>query len=107
MPARHKRLVGILAFGTALLTSCGTPGVPLPPSLELAKPATDLRAVRKGDKVYLAWSLPTQTTDRQNIRHMGSTSICRSLDPALSTCEALVGHIPAPQSAPAVSKKAA
>jgi hypothetical protein len=106
MPQRHRLLVGVLGLGAALLTACGTPGVPLPPSLELAKPVTDLRAVRKGDKVYLAWSEPTQTTDRQNIRHTGLTSVCRGLDPGLPTCETLVGHVPPSQVAPASNKNA-
>jgi len=34
-----------------LFTACATMGPPQPPSLELAKPPTDLRAVRKGDRV--------------------------------------------------------
>src|SRR5439155_897074 len=59
--------------GTMLLAACGTPGPPLPPSLELPKPVTDLRAARKSDKVYLAWSPATQTTERQPIRHLGGT----------------------------------
>jgi hypothetical protein len=107
MPSCRKILGGILALSAALLTACGTPGVPLPPSLELAKPVTDLRAVRKGDRVYLAWSVPTQTTDRQNIRHMGLTSVCRGIDPALPTCETLVGHVPPAQIASASVKTSA
>src|SRR5437667_416354 len=51
-------------LAAALLCSCGSPGVPLPPSLEVAKPVTDLRVARKGDKVYLTWTAPTVTTDR-------------------------------------------
>ncbi len=92
MHLRHKLCGGILALLAAILISCGAPGVPLPPSLELAKPVSDLRAVRKGDKVYLAWTVPTQTTDRQNIRHLGLTSVCRSLDPAMPVCGTLVGQ---------------
>src|SRR4029077_3163281 len=46
------------AFVLAALCGCGSPGVPLPPSLDLPKPVTDLRAVRKGDKVYLMWTVP-------------------------------------------------
>ena len=65
--------------GCAVLVSCGTPGVPMPPALELARPVTDLRAARKGDKVYLAWTVPAKTTDRQTVRHPGPTRICRSL----------------------------
>ena len=39
----------ICVLGNAVLVSCGYPGVPIPPALELAKPVTDLRAARKGD----------------------------------------------------------
>jgi len=35
--------------------------------------------MRKGYKVYLTWTTPTQTTDRQIIRHPGGTRICRNL----------------------------
>jgi hypothetical protein len=87
----------MFALATALLSGCGTPGVPLPPSLELAKPVTDLRAVRKGDKVYLAWTVPSETTDRQTVRHLGSTRICRSFDPTMATCGTLVGEVPPPK----------
>jgi hypothetical protein len=82
---------------TALLTCCGTPGAPMPPSLELPKPVTDLRALRKGDKVYLAWTVPIQTTDRQTVRHPGPTRICRSLEPVMSQCGTPVGEVPASQ----------
>ncbi len=82
---------------TALLTSCGVSGAPMPPSLELPKPVADLRAVRKGDKVYLAWTVPTQTTDRQTVRHLGPTRICRSLEIAVSDCGVPVGEVPASQ----------
>src|SRR5690349_12225400 len=78
--------VSICMLTAALLSSCGSPGVPLPPSLELAKPVTDLRAVRKGDKVYLTWTAPTLTTDRHNIQHPGVTEICRSVGPTITEC---------------------
>ena len=67
----------------------------MPPSLELPKPVTNLRAARKGDKVYLAWTVPTQTTDRQTVRHLGPTRICRSLEIAISECGTPVGEVPA------------
>ena len=54
-------------------------GPPLPPSLELPKPPTDLRASRKGNRVTLNWSEPTLTTDRQSVRYIGPTLVCRSL----------------------------
>ena len=61
-----KILISVL--GSAVLVSCGAPGVPIPPALELAKPVTDLRVARMGDKVYLAWTVPAKTTDRQTVR---------------------------------------
>src|SRR5437764_1492191 len=79
-------------LGVALFSGCGSPGVPIPPSLELARPVTDLRASRKGDKVYLAWTVPTHTTDRQNLRHAGTIEICRA--PAtMDTCTTPVARI--------------
>lgn len=60
-------------------TGCGTPGAPQPPSLRLPKPVADLEAIRKGDDVYLRWTVPTKTTDSAGIRPngLGTTRICR------------------------------
>lgn len=87
----------ICVLGSAVLVSCGTPGVPIPPSLELAKPVTDLRAARKGDKVYLAWTVPSKTVDRQTVRHPGATRICRSLRVPVTDCKSPVREVPANQ----------
>jgi hypothetical protein len=94
-----------LVSGTAALVGCGVPGVPKPPSLDLPEPVTDLRAVRKGDRVYLDWTVPTETTDRLGVRHMGPTRICRSLDAAMSECANPVGEVPAPRLSGASSQK--
>ena len=94
---RSSRNILICVLGNAVLISCGYPGVPIPPALELAKPVTDLRAARKGDKVYLAWTVPAQTTDRQSVRHPGATRICRSLKVPLADCKLPVAEIPAAQ----------
>ena len=92
---RH-RLAELLAFSLSIfLAACGAPGPPLPPSLELPKPVTDLHATRKGDKVYLSWTVPTQTMDYQAVRHLGPTRICRSLEPASNQC-ASAGEVPPP-----------
>jgi hypothetical protein len=85
----------LVTLVAAVFTACGTPGIPMPPSLELPKPVADLRAVRKGDKVYLAWTVPTETTDLQPVRHLGVTRICRSMDSAMTKCENVVGQVPA------------
>jgi hypothetical protein len=87
----------ILLSGTAALVACGVPGIPKPPSLDLPEPVTDLRAVRKGDSVYLNWTVPAESTDRLAVRHLGPTRICRSLDAPMSECVNPVGEVPAPQ----------
>jgi len=74
-------LIAPVLCGLALLAACGLPGAPLPPSLELPKPVTDLRAERQGSKVTLQWTSPRETTDRAGIRSMGATRICRSIAP--------------------------
>ncbi|MGA9811382.1 MAG: hypothetical protein WBQ64_01315, partial [Terriglobales bacterium] len=85
----------ICVLGSAALVSCGAPGIPIPPSLELAKPVSDLRAARKGDKVYLAWTVPSRTVDRQSVRHPGVTRICRSLNVSVADCKNPVAEVPA------------
>ena len=75
------------------LVGCASIGPPVPPSLELPKPPNDLRAARKGNHVYLFWSVPTQTIDHQNMRHLGRTDICRSLEDVISQCGTPVGSI--------------
>src|SRR5438067_1025276 len=93
---KGKLTLCLLLVGAGILQACGAPGPPLPPSLGLPKPVTDLRATRKGHKVVLVWSLPLQTTDRQNVRHMGKTSICRNLQVGMTKCEE-VGEVPTGQ----------
>ena len=85
----------VCVLGNAVLVSCGYPGAPIPPALELAKPVTDLRAARKGDRVYLAWTVPAKTTDRQTVRHPGVTRICRSLEVLVADCQNPAAEIPA------------
>jgi hypothetical protein len=85
----------LLGVVTSLVSGCASSGPPLPPSLELPRPVTDLRALRKGDKVYLAWTVPTQTTDHQSVRAMGPTLICRSLAATLTDCGTPVGEVAA------------
>src|SRR5713101_2555391 len=90
--ARLKSGVPMLALG--LLAGCGSPGVPSPPSLELARPVSDLRAARKGNTVYLTWSAPEVTTDRHNILHPGPTEVCRALGTVMHDCGVGVAQIP-------------
>ena len=90
----HNRLTPWLAILlAAVCASCGTPGVPLPPSLELARPVTDLRAFRKGDEVHLIWTMPTHTTEHQNLRHGSIVEVCRAAS-AMTNCGTPVARLP-------------
>jgi hypothetical protein len=90
---RRSTLTLSLALSALLMfPACATIGPPLPPSLELPKPPSDLRAVRKGDHVTLSWTIPTATTDRQTLRSLGTTRICRGLETALSQCGTPAGE---------------
>jgi len=84
-------------FALAGLTACGVPGIPKPPSLNLPQPVTDLRAVRKGDRVYLAWTVPVKTTDALAVRHLGPTRVCRGANSAMTECGTPVGEVAAPE----------
>jgi hypothetical protein len=94
-----------------LFTACANIGPPEPPSLNLPKSPADLHATRQGNKVTLTWTIPTVTTDRQRIRNLGPTDICRGLQPELTQCGTPVGQaaaetIPAgPKKEPSIGKK--
>ena len=91
-----KRLYLLLPLAM-LMTACGTPGAPQPPSLNLAKPVSDLKAVRSGDEVELTWTVPTETTDGAKFRHRGPSKICAAVDqPRIDQC-ALLTTMPTPK----------
>jgi len=102
MKIRARRLW--LAWCLAWLSGCASIGPPLPPSLELPKPPTDLHASRKGNKVTLTWSIPERTTDRRRVRYLGKTEICRGLEPVLRACSKPVGESAPPANLPAGEK---
>ena len=93
MKCRARKLLAVVVPLMSL--ACATIGPPQPPSLDLPKPPTDLRASRKGNKVTLTWTLPSATTDRQTIHTLGPTRICRGMS-NLKTCGAPVGQITTP-----------
>jgi len=90
----------IVVEACLLLASCAQTGPPLPPSLELPKPPSDLRASRKGNAVTLTWSEPTLTTDRQSVRFLGSTRICRTIEAEMTVCGDPAGEVVAPVERP-------
>src|SRR5689334_5695239 len=74
------RLLGLMGLiAVSLLTACGTPGAPLPPSLGVPKPVSDLEAARIGFTVTLTWTNPSETTDGELIRKRGKVVIYRRL----------------------------
>ena len=75
-----------------LLSACATVAPPQPPSLDLPKPPVDLRGVRKGNRVLLTWAIPKTTTDRQTIRVLGATEICRG-NADMKECGTPVGKV--------------
>lgn len=87
---RGQLLVVMAALGWTV--GCASVGPPLPPSLELPRSPSDFRAARKGDQVKLTWTIPTLTRDRQRVRYLGKTRVCRSLAERIKECETPVGE---------------
>jgi len=68
------------ALSAALvLAGCGTPGAPLPPSLKLPAPVTDLSATRTGNQVSLTWTMPKKNTDKLLLKGDVPVRVCRKL----------------------------
>jgi hypothetical protein len=61
---------------TLLLTGCGMPGAPQPPSLNLAEPVADLAATRAGNQVALTWTMPKRNTDKLLLKNKIAATIC-------------------------------
>lgn len=83
-----------------LLASCGQPGAPQPPSLELPRAVENLSATRKGDRVILRWTPPNRFTDGRIARRVGPTQICRIPGDLPAVKCSAVGTIPAPPLVP-------
>ncbi len=94
----------LAGMGFVWLTGCASVGPPLPASLELPKAPSDLRAARKGDRVALTWTIPARTTDRQRVRYLGKTRVCRSLESAFKECGTAVGDLAPPGDFAATNK---
>ncbi len=61
----------------ALVSGCGTPGAPQPPSLNLPTTVDDLSAVRTGDHVVLTWTNPKRNTDKTTLKADVTARVCR------------------------------
>jgi hypothetical protein len=79
----RKLLVSSLALVLArLVTGCGSPASPEPPSLNLPVPVADLSAARTGNAVQLTWTMPKRTTDKVTLHHPVSAAVCRATENA-------------------------
>src|SRR5208337_3390317 len=65
-----------LAIGL-VSTGCGTPGAPMPPSLNLPDPVTNLSASRTGNGVSLTWTMPKKNTDKLLLKGNVPVHVCR------------------------------
>src|SRR5271163_1179118 len=68
-------LAGLSA--SLLLSGCGTPGAPQPPSLKLPELVNDLTAIRSGNVIILHWTMPKKTTDHVLVKGSVRVAICR------------------------------
>jgi len=75
---RGRAVAGMAACLTAciLLSGCGLPGAPLPPSLNLPDRVTNLRASRSGNQVSLTWTMPKKTTDKVLLKGNVRVRVC-------------------------------
>ncbi len=74
-----RTITFLLLLSLLGLAGCGTPGAPLPPSLNIPKAVSDLKAVRKGDTVTITWTAPQNTTDGALVKHPGKMKLQRSV----------------------------
>jgi hypothetical protein len=58
---RSRAILPVLA--ALLLPACGYVGDPLPPSLNMAKPVTNLQVIQYGDRLLVDFTIPELTTD--------------------------------------------
>jgi len=82
---KKTRSCALLALAASLcvaLAGCGTPGAPLPPSLNLPDPVTDLSATRTGKVVRLSWTMPLKNTDKILLKGNIDVRVCRREGPA-------------------------
>lgn len=75
---REQCAASVLALSAAFaLSGCGTPGAPLPPSLNLPNTVKNLAAVRAGDRVTLTWTMPRRNTDKMMLKGPFQVRVCR------------------------------
>ena len=64
-----------------LVSGCALESAPLPPSLHIPVPVSNLTAVRAGDAVTLQWTMPERATDKVLLKGKQRVEICRLGNP--------------------------
>lgn len=78
MEAARKLDWVVLAIALVVLPAgCGTPGAPLPPSLNLPDKVANLAAIRVGGRVSLTWTMPRKNTDKLPLKGLIGVRVCR------------------------------
>jgi hypothetical protein len=70
-----------VAAAVACVSGCASPGVPLPPTLNLPRVVSGdgLTAMRVGGEVRLRWTTPKETTDKLPVKGAITAEVCRGL----------------------------
>ncbi|HLG98865.1 MAG TPA: hypothetical protein VKX49_21310 [Bryobacteraceae bacterium] len=63
----------VLTWG--LLTGCGSVGDPLYPALKIPNRASDLAAVERGDRIFITFTIPPQTTEGLALTAIGQVDL--------------------------------
>jgi hypothetical protein len=71
MPSRTSCLLAV----SVLLSGCGYIGEPLPPALNIPARVTDLRAIERGDKLVIQFTIPALTTDGMVLARLGPVEL--------------------------------
>lgn len=79
-----------------LLAGCGMVSAPVPPSLKLPQPVTNLTAQRTGDAVTLRWTMPRRATDKVLLVGDQKAEVCRQV--GAGSCAVLAHLLIAPGS---------
>jgi hypothetical protein len=69
------RQAGCVAALCAALSGCGYVGDPLPPTLDIPQPVTDLRAFEYGDRVIAAFTLQEKSTEGLVLKRLDSVDL--------------------------------
>ena len=83
------RTATTLIAAALMIAGCGTPGSPLPPSLQLPRPVEDLAVVRVGERLDISFRLPEETTDRQGLKRLGTVALQHCSHRNATACEAI------------------